>query len=31
MPTITFDQLNGKGVLNPATFNANRTKKSYKL
>ena len=25
MPTITFDQLNGKGVLNPATFNANRT------
>ena len=25
MPIITFDQLNGKGVLNPATFNANRT------
>lgn len=25
MPTITFDQLNGKGILNPITFNANRT------
>ena len=25
MPTITFDQLNGKGILNPDTFNANRT------
>tara|TARA_B100000787_G_scaffold16265_1_gene11481 strand:- start:158 stop:1108 length:951 start_codon:yes stop_codon:yes gene_type:complete len=25
MPTITFDQLNGKGILNPVTFNANKT------
>ena len=25
MPTITFNQLNGKGILNPITFNANNT------
>ena len=25
MPTITFDQLNGKGILNPDTFDANQT------
>ena len=25
MPTITFNQLNGKGILNPITFNANKT------
>ena len=25
MPTINFGQLNGKGILNPDTFNANRT------
>ena len=25
MPTITFGQLNGKGILNPDTFDANQT------
>jgi hypothetical protein len=25
MPTITFNQLNGKGILNPDTFDANQT------